>query len=716
MAEYYPSHHPSREPSYRGELADEHAMRRSITRGSHQSQPSVSESTRSWVQANQMMRPPPPLDDSTPSPTPARRPSRPLPDPALHQSRSSYHYAPQDVDHGEQHVEAYSRPVGDDSRLPFGFPTDELGDETPSHPIARPIQLGSSPIPPHADLIHQAEENRSFVGGFISGIKRLPKILRGGGSKQKLKRKGTFGTDLTNPSTATLRTRENTLPRYLSNPSIGPTNPQFAHRLSMAVANGNLPPGSTPAVFHVRENAAGPHFPHPVVTVTPPSDSNRITEEQAEYFDGPMDERPDHFMGSPNDQDELMGPNPQERTTVMVYNTDSQAPSTMPPPPPQQPRQPTPGPRVSYQAQLPTRANVQLQSDPPPGPPQMHFPTPMRPPGILQSPPQNQILSPSTTTHATSSYTISAAPSFYDPSYSSSLTPIEKFFKGLYNLPWVAHERITVDYRPADSKRAQDKIRGLKKPMASWYRSLIPRSRRTTRSLDLLSGESETVSSQVTSLGHPLTPLASPTSPISRRSGRSSQTNGRSGKPKRHHRKKRYTMSSSTTVPRRTSSPIIPTIYPYAYPGYPYAYPYGTYPPAAAVPIPTIPRGPRKHKSKRAIKYANGYAPYQPMAMPPTMPAPMPTTGQPVYYIAPSPPQSANGGEGSNQPNSQPQPQYVPMPPAGPQPFLHPSGMQVSPVLMHYVPGAFNPHANLSNHAMASPPLTPQRADMSGGS
>jgi len=52
-------------------------------------------------------------------------------------------------------------------------------------------------------------------------------------------------------------TTGNTLPRYLSNPSIGPSNPQFAHRLSIAVANGGLPPDASPSAFQTRPQ------PHP---------------------------------------------------------------------------------------------------------------------------------------------------------------------------------------------------------------------------------------------------------------------------------------------------------------------------------------------------------------------------------------------------------------------------------------------------------------------
>ncbi|KDR79499.1 hypothetical protein GALMADRAFT_243603 [Galerina marginata CBS 339.88] len=669
MTDYYESRLPSRDLSY-GEdpTADENAMRRTITRGSHQSHTSVSASTRSWVYSNQA-HPPPPPDDNTPTPSPALTPlrrQRPLPDPQLHQARLAFQHAPHDAEEGYMH--AYTNGAA----LHFGY---QDGGPVEGMQI---IPVPSSPGTDH--LAPPTRRDRSFVGGFFSGLKRLPKlVLRGGGGKerQRLKRKGTFGTDHTEgtSTTATAITRGNTLPRYLSNPSIGPSNPQFAHRLSMAVANGSIPPDSTPAVFHVRSNPAGPQFP--TVTVTPASADGIVGEEQADYYEGPSSD--DRQYSEDSEQDRPTN----ERATVMVYSSDSQAPTvTQAPTGPPPPRQPTPGPRVSYQAQLPTRANAQAQTEFRPGPPpaaSLHAPTPLRPAPPIQSPRSlhlpGEVLS---STQPTSNYTISAVPSAYDPSFASDLTPIEKFFKGLYNLPWIGHERVTVDYRPADSKRAQSKVRGLKKPMASWYRAVMSGSRRGSRNLDLLSDG--TANSAGLSIGNTPSPLGSP---ISRRSGRSSNNNRhRSSKPKRHRRNGQRVTSSGIQVPHRTSSPIIPTSYPYTYPGYPYAYPYGAYP---AMPVPhTSPRGPRSHRRPKAPKHPHGYTPYQPMAMPPQMAAP-----PPIYFISPSPPQSQSGGEGNSNPIAYAAP---------------PGQMQVSPVIMQFVPGGFN-----QNPTMISPPLTPQR-------
>jgi hypothetical protein len=723
MTTYYDHHGPG--PStyeYRGDpAADENAMRRTLTRGSHQSHASgVSASTKSWVQSHQVNPPLPPdeLDDETYSPL--RRP-RPLPDP------QTQHYSPprpvrllERLEDDDMYMHANPNPIPLDA--PFGYPNESGMDGSRPIVMNSPTFTASSPgITPKP----QPRPKRG-LGGFFKGLKHLPKMLGGGGGgnggrekgKGRLLRKGTFGTEGTSTTlTATAMTRGNTLPRYLSNPSIGPSNPQFAHRLSMAVANGSLPPEATPAVavFHPRKIPEEPR--PPIVTVTAPS-----LDEEADFYgdEAPTNDRPD---AHPYPEDL------QERTTVMVYS-DSQAPTvtqaptqpvipTRPPTPSAQVVPPPPTMRVSYPVELPTRANAQAQTEPPlvlTPTPVRRILSPQRPVTSIMSP--RSILSPA----PTSNYTISAAPSFYGRSFPSDLSPVEKFFKGLYHLPWVAHERVTVDYRPGDSDRAKNKVKGgVKKPMASWYRSVMSRSRRA--SLDLLSSGTNTLSDAArTSLGTSLSPLGSPISRGSRRSGGSSnrhrtQHATKQGKKKARRRTTSTTTTATQQIPgRKKSSPIIPAMYPYTYPGYPYAYhPYGTFPgppipQAQAIPAP---RGPRHHKShSRVAKYPHGgYAQYQPMAMTAPPPMSMPPSAPPIYVIAPSPPQS-NGGDiaaqqgGPSGENGGGGVQYIPA--QGPM-------QQMSPVLMHYVPGGYNVHVN-QNGQMMSPPLTPQRPTAYGSS
>ena len=689
-------------------------MRRTMTRGSHQSHASgVSASTKSWVQSHQVNPPLPPdeLDDETYSPL--RRP-RPLPDP------HSQQYSPprpvrllEQLEDDDIYMHSNQNPIPTAPGAPFGFGyQNELG-MSGSRPIAMDSPSLSSPSSPGITPKRQPKTKRGF-GGFFSGLKRLPKMLGGGGGREKgkgrLVHKGTFDTEGTSTTlTATGMTRGNTLPRYLSNPSIGPSNPQFAHRLSMAVANGSLPPEATPAGFHVRTTPEKPR--PPVVTVTAPSLDEA---EEADFYvdDAPTNDGPDGHAYAAD---------LQERTTVMVYS-DSQAPTvTQAPPQPVIPTRPpspavqvVPSPpimRVSYPVELPTRANAQAQTEPPLVPtPTVVRPilSPQRAVASILSP--RSVLSPA----PTSNYTISAAPSFYGRSFASDLSPVEKFFKGLYHLPWVAQERVTVDYRPGDSDRAKNKVKGgVKKPMASWYRAVMSRSRRT--SLDLLSSGSNTLSDAArTSLGTSLSPLGSPISRGSRRSRGSSNRHRTQNATKQGRKKARRRTTSTTTTTqmpgRKQSSPIIPNMYPYTYPGYPYAYqPYGTYP---GPPMPQIqaipaPQGPRHRKSHgRMAKYPHGgYAQYQPMAIP--APSAMPPPAPPIYVIAPSPPQSNGSGDLNAQHGASKDGNNTG---GGPVQYIPTQGpmQQISPVLMHYIPGGYNVNVN-QNGQMVSPPLTPQR-------
>ncbi|KJA16005.1 hypothetical protein HYPSUDRAFT_207416 [Hypholoma sublateritium FD-334 SS-4] len=701
MTDYLDQRHSGYGQSYRGTdpNMDEEAMRRSLTRGSHQSQTSgVTASTKSWVYS-QARQPPPPLDESVSSAgvdTNLRRP-RPLPvEPPFRQSRVPVKYE-MALDPGMEEPHPFTHMGVDTKNFPFGYQNQDMYGHMP--------EPSFSPAPPVLEPQPEDGPNRSFVGGFFKGLKRLPKMLGGAkkGEAQRLKRKGTFGTEGTS-TTATGIERGNTLPRYLSNPSIGPSNPQFAHRLSMAMVSGTLPPSATPGGFHhrdnpnpmhppngptypygndvpVRDNPAGPQ--HPIVTLTPPSDGI-VEEEQADFYDGPVAEYPQHHLEDIMENE----PSLRGRATVMVYSTESQAPAmTSPVPTPSPRRGNTPG-RVSYQQELPTRASVQAQTESMPGPSGLGpSPSPMRPitastQPMLQSP--NSFLSPTSTSEQ---YTMSTFASHYDPSFASHLSPIEKFFKGLYNLPWVA-ERVTVDYRPPDSDRAK------KKPMSSWYRAMLTRSRRISQNIDIMSNGTGTISGL--DLGSPISP---------RRSERSSNRRHHSGKAK-GSRRPRHRVSSDTHH-TRAPSPIVPTPYPYTYPAvYQYPYPYNGY-----MPVPqTAPRGPRAHHRRKGSKRhaavataATGYPAYQAMAMPPPQPMPQP---QPIYFIAPSPPQSHTGGaiagEGEQSAQQIQQAQYA----AQYQQQYQPQGpMQISPVIMQYVPGALNQNPSMP----VSPPLTPQR-------
>ena len=692
MADYVERHHSS--SFLQGDTSgDNNGMHRSITRGSHNSHASASASTRSWVMSNQMNPPPPPgpLQRSSSSGlTPFHGP-RPLPEPQLVR-RTPVRYPAPAIEDAEEEED---RPIGPSSLgMQYYQQPEALAEAEGGDNYVSPTSTGNAQD-------KSKRGGRSLMGGLMSGLMRIPTALRirgGQKSKKRIAHQGTAGTE-DNSSPGTGITTGNTLPRYLSNPSIGPSNPQFAHRLSIAVANGALPPDAYPSAFQTRRHPQpnsstglsqpnrNPSPPpilnhsferHPesrpnvptIIRVTPPSANGVITEERiSDLYSEPAADPPQFENLAPSNPNTNLN---DARATVMVYNSDESHEShpTITPS-----AQPVNGPRVSYASQPTPRASGQVRDEPPPLPTMPFASPPMSPPrGVSSVEGPKDLLSP----HATSRYTTTTMASHYDPSFASHLTPIEKFFNGLYNLPWVARERVTIDYRPGDSNRAKIKVKGgVKRPMASWYRAVVSHSQRGSRDLDLLGNGTESASAS-TSLGNSLASRASPTS---RRSGRSFNDNRYQTSPQNRHRYRRTRRRGTTLTdpPQRNVSPLLPPVYPYQYPAYPYTYPYGSYPPAS-MPPPVSHTAPPP-RGRRVPKYPHGYAPYQPMPQPPPAPAPM-------YFIAPSPPLN-HEGQGM-------QTMGQPVMPQGP--------LQISPVVMQYVPGAFNQNASL-----ASPPITPRR-------
>ncbi len=104
------------------------------------------------------------------------------------------------------------------SGVHFGYQREAGGVPT-RYAAAGPSPLTSaqsSPVP----APQVPRRNHSFVGGFFKGLKRISGMFRGGGEKKRLVRQGTFGTEGTGNTTITGLTTGNTLPRYLSNPSV----------------------------------------------------------------------------------------------------------------------------------------------------------------------------------------------------------------------------------------------------------------------------------------------------------------------------------------------------------------------------------------------------------------------------------------------------------------------------------------------------------------
>ncbi|EDR04157.1 uncharacterized protein LACBIDRAFT_304756 [Laccaria bicolor S238N-H82] len=691
----------SREPSHLRQTDPEagDAINRSLTRNSHLSHAShASASTRSWVQSTQQNPPPPPPVEPFLE-TSSIRPPRPLPNPKLHPQR--FHAVNPTEGFDDEEDEEYMNIEPNGPGLELGY----------LHGVGKGHKLKTFGSFSQTDS--GGGGGKSFVGGFVSGMKRIPRMmLRSGGSGEK-RRFFRRGPTSNTTESSTGMTTGNTLPQYASNPPTpvaGLPNVKYVQAMDMPTP---MAPSTEVLAPSFSPGAPIPRVRGPSFRVTPPSESI-ANEESAQFYDEHPEQydsrpqvydqqyasRPQVYEDRPLDQshfvdedDSTARPHTKGRIpTVMMYQ-DSQEPHHNDPPP---------IPMV-----IPSHSSARSRTHTPsahtPSRSRAHTPThtPSRSPAIpplnlvptrrqtaqtndtdpnIQSPAANAVsghtrdyrkmtLSPSPTSRNT---VMTTATSYYDPSFTSDLSPIERFFKTLYHLPWIAHERVTIDYRPGEGSRAKrDGKRRVKKPMSSWYRDVM--AKRRTADLDLLSSGS---TSMRTSVGTNLT-LGSPMSPVS---GRSSKRTSREHHHHHHkkstgHRRHKPRRSTEGEEPPRSASPIIPTAYPYAYPSYPYAFPAYMPPPPPPPPPPThkSPRGPRSHR--QATTHPAGYVQYQPMHAP--LPPPVPQTQ--MYVLQSSPTMTQTSVEGQMQ-----------------------QGQILSPVYMQVVPGAYSPDNKVTSPPQAS--------------
>jgi len=574
-------------------------------RNSHYSSNGVAPSTYSWVtnpQQNSTGRSPLP----PPRPHPGIASGRPLPNPHPLQRQLQL------VDHDE-------KPLGPDIKK---NPLNEGGGSD----ISRP--------PP------TVQKKKTLVGGFVKGIRRLPKVVFGHGQANK---GSTRQEILQNDITST-----NTLPLYTSNPTTPVTG--FGHayypRQPMVLSESSVQESRSPPPEVLRVDDT-----KPIIRVSQYEDDASVVDDEPRQ--------------SPHTLNDGSRGTPADRTTVMLYASshhqemESQGPrshaaapitrqssspglsyaSSDPPaalrpasmhsthtivPPiviPQPRRIPVPGsgPRVSYASQATMPARVSTPHSIIPGafpgssPPLQNLPLPQPDPNNIAPagttpppPPPDTVQSPvsihpehtvdyrkMTSSPPTSHMTLTTTTTSYEPSFSSELNPVEKFFKTLYNMPWISSARVTVDYMPGEGMGKMRKKKA--KPATSWYRTMA--SRRSSTSLDLLSNG--TATSRRTSLSASIalafgSPLAGSRKPLSEVTTRSlqhkSSRHGHSSSRHRHrqhhrrhsrsgHRRRRRDTTTTTDTEYKAagamnmkpvSSPMIPPPYPFQF-SYPYA-------------------------------------------------------------------------------------------------------------------------------------------------
>ncbi|KAF7343677.1 hypothetical protein MSAN_01947600 [Mycena sanguinolenta] len=339
-------------------------------RRSRASQHSAAASTRSWVLMNQHSPPPPaepiPIPDPIPAlapTTPASRASRPLPEPPRRTSA---------INIEEEHMSVEMPPMGyqwESRRAP-------KQREVPTH--------------------------KGFVGGFVSGLRRLPRAL----VRTRRPRQGTLHTEEGTEGTEQTGATGNTLPRYVSNP----TTP--------VVPNTTVP--------FARNADADRQLRHPSFRIHPPeedvgqgADAGDAQQQQRGGRDPTMVEFPETPLE-----------NPYDREATSVHDTPLAAPSLHP------------SRADDHLAVHPT----ELDNDEPVSVRAHPLPTAdyRRMSAADAAQPQSR------TTISSGSFS-SGSPSF---SAELNVNGISRFLNALHLLPWVAAKRITVDYEPKERSRS----------------------------------------------------------------------------------------------------------------------------------------------------------------------------------------------------------------------------------------------------------------------
>ncbi|KAJ7260363.1 hypothetical protein B0H12DRAFT_1107893 [Mycena haematopus] len=323
-------------------------------RRSRASQNSAAASTRSWVLMNQQSPPPPAEPIPVPEPIPALAPtpgSRPLPEPPRRTSAIV-------VD--EEHMSVELPPMGYQWQTARGAKARE------------------------------AHTHKGFVGGFVSGLRRLPRAL-----VRTRRRRGTMHTEEETEGTEQTGMTGNTLPRYVSNP----TTP--------------VVPDAT--VSFARNADAGRRPRHPSFRLVPPEEDLQqdVGDAQEEHGDGDAT-----MLDLPQSPLE----NPYDREATSIHGTPLTAPS----------------PHASRAGDHLVVPSAELDLDEPASV-QAH-PLPTEDYRRMSAADAAQQQSP--TTISSGSFSADS------PSFSAELHGVRRFWNALHVLPWVAPERLTADYEP----------------------------------------------------------------------------------------------------------------------------------------------------------------------------------------------------------------------------------------------------------------------------
>ena len=583
---------PSRGPSLSQPVTD--AVRRSLTRNSYYSHaPSINPTTRSWVDPQQdtLGPPPPPPPLPIPLPTPVQ-PLRPLPNPhvrrhpaPLHAVNPSEPLDPEDnrewMDSRPENVykkagpsklrkpgASVPKPVNNSkdkkrtaiggfvkniTRIPkmvFGYSASKgtLGVHGEGTSTTLPQYVSNPPTPIVAPIpSHPHHYNHQSMGIQmpISSRSPPPEVVRLDDVRRRrpdfrimppsvnIARSETahFFPGTTESSSSAANTAERTTVMLYSHdrstltPTPTPT-PSLSRQISSSGLTGRLSYVGSEQPARPTSSHGGSHVPPMEI----PSSITRLgTPSSYLSYVSQGTTAPLH-IGRSSSQLRSQLPNPSQSQS----QSQSHQQPTSPPPPPQDQPLPTPPPIVelSEPIQSPVSAHPEPTDD--------YLKMAVSPPHSLQHHTTNLTHLTSNTDPCSSSKLTSFS---YEPSFSHTSNIVERFFKTLYHMPWIAYERITVDYLPGKVRRphghalgremsgrvinerrrrsggdrrrreTNDRDRRRKKEgrrrihsgrdgkLVSWYKDVPSRSRRAGAELDLLSSELGSRSSPTTSLG-----------------------------------------------------------------------------------------------------------------------------------------------------------------------------------------------------------------------
>lgn len=552
----------------------------------------------------------------------------------------------------------YSMPVGMGGPNGKGVPMERVAppsesqlNSTTRRPL--PIPGASQPLGGTSAFDHSPKK-KSFVGGFFLGLRRLPKrVLRYGSKKDKRRFRGFEEPNLDGGLPMGGYGGEGSEHGSLQGPTAGQSNVnRMVQDEEASGMPGSMPlsppvqhqPWLTPTTAaNEAKNTSGRRRRGPSFSLTPPPGETLGLEHMnspgdQEYFNAPPESGDGEGGEVSNGAVDYPLPSAErDRATVMRYQEESpRAPATQethgtmatgggrtgtPTSSSSRPatvRQNTSA-SMSRMASNHTSGNmtsserVPRAGTPAPAP---AIDTAVSPPQNGQSPetahppPANDYMkmsmSPRTQqthgTEVTEYTTFRTSRSFTnDPSFSSELNPVFRFFHSFYHLPWIS-QRSTVDYSPLAGFGGKSGGRGImKKPGQSWYRKKGDTNVGgiTSNSLDLLaaaSGEGDT--------GSVLSPLGGWRRRVTRRNtadhGRHRHHHGhRRHQSSRHghghgrghghehnnnngHRqgsgRRRYRRRSTSTITfeeyhhQRNPSPMIPSTYPFPFVSPPFPY------------------------------------------------------------------------------------------------------------------------------------------------